>query len=460
MSRLMVSHRLHGIVQEHGSPVNVLNRTAMRRNVAELEAVASASKVDFEVYFARKANKCLTLIDEAIQLGIGVDVASENELNQSLERGVSCEKLVCTAAVKSSSLIDQCLQAGDAKGVVVVLDNRDELELVSSRASHFGTRAKVAIRLGGFMHEGKKLRTRFGFDAVEDFDLIAEAGHASVDVVGIHFHLDGYDPEQRVSAIDCSIQWWDRFGMAGQPMQFIDMGGGFPMSYLDDPGQWEAFWQQLRLALLDKRTPITYDNHGIGLIANAEEVVGKRDTYPSFQTPVRGVWLADVLNTSHVEGKVADAISSRGIQLRCEPGRSLLDGCGITVARVEFRKKSSAGDWLIGLSMNGTQCRTSTADFLVDPLLVPLNDEKTGQPMSGYLVGAYCMEEELLSLRRLEFPNGVQRGDLIVFPNTAGYQMHFMESRSHQFPLARNVFFDESDPATVSLDPIDINHVG
>jgi diaminopimelate decarboxylase len=430
----------------------------MRRNVGELEDVARARGIDFEIYFARKANKCLNFVDNAINLGIGIDVASENELIQALGRGVSCEKLVCTAAVKSASLIDRCLQAGDAAGVLVVLDNRDELELISSRAIHFGTRAKVAIRLGGFMHEGEKLRTRFGFDAIEDSELIGELERALVDVAGIHFHLDGYDAGQRVSAISQSILWWDRLRSAGQPMQFIDMGGGFPMSYLDDFAQWDAFWMQLRLALLGERNPITYRNHGIGLIANAGKIVGKRNAYPSHQTPVRGDWLTGVLNASHADGTIASAISGRCIQLRCEPGRSLMDGCGITVARVEFRKKSQSGDWLIGLSMNGTQCRTSTADFLVDPLLVPLDRRKTGSPMTGYLVGAYCMEEELLSLRRLEFPQGVERGDLIVFPNTAGYQMHFMESRSHQFPLARNVFLDESNPSGVSLDPIDIDN--
>ena len=57
--------------------------------------------------------------------------------------------------------------------------------------------------------------------------------------------------------------------------------------------------------------------------------------------------------------------------MRCEPGRSLLDGCGVTAARVEFRKQRRDGTWLIGLAMNRTQCRSTSDDFLVDPLLVP-----------------------------------------------------------------------------------------
>ncbi len=60
-------------------------------------------------------------------------------------------------------------------------------------------------------------------------------------------------------------------------------------------------------------------------------------------------------------------------------------------------------------------------------------------PIEGYLVGAYCIERELLTWRRLRFPHGVAVGDIVVFPNTAGYLMHILESASHQIPLARNL---------------------
>ena len=33
--------------------------------------------------------------------------------------------------------------------------------------------------------------------------------------------------------------------------------------------------------------------------------------------------------------------------------------------------------------------------------------------------------------------------------------MHFLESRSHQFPLARNVFVTEGNAGAVTLDDID-----
>jgi len=137
-------------------------------------------------------------------------------------------------------------------------------------------------------------------------------------------------------------------------------------------------------------------------------------------------------------------LTERGIQLRCEPGRSLLDGCGLTLSEVAFTKQRSDGANLVGLHMNRTQCRSTSADFLVDPLLVRASGRHAPErsPYSGFLVGAYCIEEELILRRRFEFPHGVSKGDIIAFPNTGGYLMHIIESASHQLPLAKNVILE------------------
>ena len=127
--------------------------------------------------------------------------------------------------------------------------------------------------------------------------------------------------------------------------------------------------------------------------------MGRANVYPYHQAPTRGSWLEEVLGAPiELPGEretVAEALRARGLELRCEPGRSLLDGCGVTAARVEFRKQRADGRWLIGLAMNRTQCRSSSDDFMVDPLLVgPQAEEgiRAGERLDGYLVGAYCIE--------------------------------------------------------------------
>jgi diaminopimelate decarboxylase len=194
------------------------------------------------------------------------------------------------------------------------------------------------------------------------------------------------------------------------------------------------------------------------LRADPGGVVGHRAVYPAAQQLVRGAWLDHVLR-ARIPGPgaartVAEALRDLGLELRCEPGRALADGCGITAARVEFRKQRRDGTWLVGLAMNRTQCRSAADDFLVDPLLLrPPGGPEPTPPIAGFLVGAYCIERELLTWRRLRFPHGVAVGDVVVFVNTAGYLMHILESPSHQIPLARNLVLGPGDE--VLLDEID-----
>nr|WP_236649544.1 Y4yA family PLP-dependent enzyme [Rhodopirellula sp. SM50] len=470
MCEFLTSEHVTQIVTKHDSPLNVICPTPMSRNIAEIQSEMEARGVPSKIFFARKANKCLSFVDEAIRCDAGLDTASENELRQCLQRGVCPDDIICTAAVKSDDLIDCCL----AHQVCIAIDNRDELDAVVGRCRAVGKRAPIAIRLGGFLHDDSlrglpacdeqrphadgsrqatKLPTRFGFDAVADTDIIKQLCDLPVEVRGVHFHLDGYDAGQRVSGITQSLRWIDLLRSAGHRPSFMDIGGGFPISYLDDEEQWETFWHQHERALLGRRDPLTYRNHGLGLLEHQGQILGRRDSYPYHQSPVRGNWMASILD-SVIEGNtIAELLREARIELRCEPGRSLLDGCGMTISRVEFRKQNADGDWLIGLSMNRTQCRTSSADFLVDPILIRTN-RSADDPKSGFLVGAYCTESELISLRKLTFPQGIARGDLVVFPNTAGYLMHFLESRSHQFPLAKNLVVSET-LSVMELDEID-----
>jgi diaminopimelate decarboxylase len=445
---------LEALIEEHGSPLNLIAPEPMARNADELSAVGRSAGVDLRVFFARKANKALCLVDRARELGLGVDVASERELSQTIARGVDPTRVVVTAAVKPRSLLELALETG----ATVVIDNLDELDLLIDLCGRGRPEAHVALRLAADLG-GDRMPTRFGLPHDELMLAAARLRTAGLNVDGIHFHLDGYAATDRVTAIGQALELVDALRERGLDPRFIDIGGGIPMSYIEASEEWERFWAEHRAALLGERDALTFGGHGLGLLAHRGEVVGEPNVYPYHQTPVRGEWLRGLLNASvrrqATTATVASAIVTRGLELRCEPGRSLLDGCGLTVARVAFTKRRTDGALLVGVEMNRTQVRSTSDDFLVDPLL--LSDADDGQPAEGYLVGAYCIERELLMWRGLAFPRGVAAGDLIVFPNTAGYLMHILESASHQIPLARNLIVDDYG---VRPDPIDAHPGG
>lgn len=432
--------RLLAAVGAGEAPVNLIDPGPMERNGNELIEAASRTGVDLRIFFARKANKCLSLVDRAHRLGYGVDVASLAELEEAAGRGVAGADLVVTAAVKPEPLLRRSL----ALGATIVVDNADELRRLGSLPAPAGSSAPVAIRLAPEL--GDDLTpTRFGVPPSAVIELARDVDALpGLSLTGLHFHLDGYSADHRARALGQAIELYEALRPSHRQLGFIDIGGGIPMSYLSNPSEWEQFWEHHRSALVGDAEPLTFDAHRLGLEVRGAEVSGKPSVYPYWQRPVRGQWLAGLLGTEvEVAGSgaapAARLLAERGIELRCEPGRSLLDGCGMTVAAVHFLKRRADGQALVGLGMNRTQCRSTSEDFMVDPILLACGAAPRSGSLDAYLVGAYCIERELISLRKLRFPEGVAVGDLVAFPNTAGYLMHILESSSHRMPLAANL---------------------
>lgn len=435
------------LLDEHGSPVNLLDFSPLADGVERLREVASAFGVRLGIYAARKANRALGLVDAALAAGIGLDVASLRELRQSLDAGAAGGDVIVTAAVKDRELLREAIAAG----AVISLDNLDELGDAIEEADRLGATARVALRLA--VVGGGVAPTRFGLAPDAWRAGLAAAGlldteprdGATLAVHGLHFHLNGYAVADRVRGVEaaCAAVPWLR--EAGHPVSFVDMGGGLPVRYLGDEGEWRAFWR----ALDDDDGRIGWRGDDLGL-RDARADRPSPETYPFWQRLDAAAWMRELLGSPLEDGgsrardeageTVAERLRGLDLALHCEPGRALLDGCGLTLARVAFRKETSDGVPLVALFMNRTQLRSTSRDFLVDPILLrPTHHREPGQSFEGFLVGAYCIEEELLMRRRFRFARGVSRDDIAVFVNTGGYLMHILESASHQIPLAANV---------------------
>lgn len=420
------------LLEEHGSPLNVHDFTALARHAGELTAVAEDHGVDLRIFVARKANKTLGLVEAAHRAGLGLDVGSHRELAQVLDLGVPSRAVVVTAAIKPPPLLRLALDAG----ATLVLDNLDEAAAVEGEIAaapgpeqpSAGAGHPIALRLAP-TPGGAVGPTRFGESAQvwQHWATSRDAARDGVRIEGLHFHLHGYDPLARAQALTEALELVDALRETGHRPHFIDIGGGIPMSYLDDAAEWRSFWEEHERRSTAADSSLTWRGEPL------------RQVYPYHQRVVRGQWLDTVLRAEALPGTtVAEALRERGLQLRCEPGRSMLDGCGMTLARVIQRTTTSDGIPLIGLEMNRTQCRSTSDDFLVDPVLVRAGSPPS-PPVDAFLVGAYCIEAELILRRRLRFPQGVGIGDVVALPNTAGYLMHILESASHQIPLASNL---------------------
>ncbi|MEX2564381.1 MAG: Y4yA family PLP-dependent enzyme [Cyclobacteriaceae bacterium] len=429
------------LMTKYGSPLNIHSALPFQENIETLKSAIKGFGLDHQIFYARKANKCLEFVHKAYEQACGIDTASWQELKDGLDMGIPGSKLVLTAAIKTRLLLQLAIE----NGVLVVLDNWDEIELVQDVAKSLGKKAKVSFRLGNFSFQNGLLASRFGFSSVEVNKIIpnltSNGKYPTLQFEGLHFHLNGYSIPHRILALKESIRLADEFANQGMPTKFIDMGGGILVNYLESEIEWVNFHKALRQAVLGQASPITYKNDALGMVLIEGKLYGAPKVYPYFNKNPKDIFLREVLEADF-DGilKINGALKKRNIEIRIEPGRSLLDQAGITVARIIFRKHKN-DDILVGLEMNRTQMSSSSADFLLDPFYISRSSSLSeDEPVEGFLVGAYCLEQELILKRKVKFSKYPQIGDIMVFVNTAGYMMHFYESQAHLFDLAKNIF--------------------
>ena len=257
------------LIGEFGSPVNVMEPSALSRNAAELVEAGRDSAVETRIFYARKANKTHAMVAEAIRGGHGVDVASLAELSQVLDLGMPPERIIVSAAIKNDPLLELAVSSG----VTISVDHVAELHRIARIPC--GRPTPVAPRLAPDPAGGVP-PTRFGELAAVWLEALA-GPVPGVEVVGLHVHLHGYAVATRARAIAEASALAQELRSRGHDLRFLDLGGGIPMSYLDDEEEWTRFWAELERP--HEPESITWRDHRLGTV------------YPYHQSPTRGGWL-------------------------------------------------------------------------------------------------------------------------------------------------------------------------
>lgn len=441
------------LIDTYGSPVNLHHLDTFEKNIEDFRDVFESYDLNYQIYYARKANKSKSLVKKALASGIGVDTASYRELEQSLQLGGTGQSLVLTSAIKTREQFVKAIIAG----VPVVIDNDDECQLANEIATELGKTAVVGIRISGFEVEGEKLYSRFGFDISEVQQFIDKyigvgKKYEQLDISGLHFHLDGYSTKQRGKSLSDCIHLANELDENGHNISFIDIGGGILINYLESEREWTEFDKKLKKQVATGEGNLTFSNNGLGYELINGNVERSLKTYPYFNKLNGADFLREVLEFRDPRNNETNAsrLKANNYQIRIEPGRSLLKQVGMTVARVAHRKKDAKGQWLVGLEMNMSQMMSSSEDFLLDPYLIYTDNNSEDAEVEVFFTGAYCLERDVLLKRKISLPRLPQIGDHVAFVNTAGYMMHFFETEAHLFNLSANLSFSDSVNLSVS----------
>lgn len=401
-----------------GGPYHLLFPSRFDENAARFRQALAERGVQGRVCYAKKANKAAAWVERCADLGIGVDVSSAGELAASLAGGVVGGDVTVTGPAKSAAL----LRLAALHRCLTTIDDLEELErFIAVAGAHRGGRILLRC-LPPCQPE-----SRFGLTPAELGAAMkrCRAASASVRLEGFSFHLSGYDVQDRADTIASLVEHCRAARGLGLPVAVVCIGGGFTVDYVAAaPGS---------------------QGDGGALRFHAGRTFG--GFYP-YRSPVAGAaMLGAVLDAVPAGGQepVAALLRRHEITLLVEPGRSLLDQAGLSVFRVQGVKERAYGI----ITVDGTSLSLSeqwfNSEFLPDPVLVGRGGGggEPDEPFAACVGGATCLEVDMLSWRMIAFPRRPRVGDLLVYVNTAGYQMDSNESRFHELPLPPKLVLEE-----------------
>lgn len=422
---------LGGRVDEFGSPLHLLFPDVFRENVAAFRAVLEGFAIPHRICYAHKANQSPAFVVAAHDAGISIDVASPGELESALAAGFPPDRIEATGPKGEAFLRDLVRH-----GVVVNVDNLWELARLGAIG---GGRAGVLVRVCGFDV------SRFGipFDRADEIlDLAAE-----VDLRGFSFHLDTAEVTAKRRAVEVCLSLTEKAYARGLAPTVIDVGGGYRQAFVADDAEFEEYVAALRRGLVGQGEPMTWAGTTFGYQRDGEGVHGIPVFHKYANHRPGPEFLTDLLRADVGGRTVARLLADMMLEIWIEPGKALVDHAGLTVATVEFVKETADSSLLVSLDMSRDMVTPMDQEVVLDPLVVYRGGDAdyVDRPVGVYFAGNLCLERDMVTNHKTWLPRLPRPGDLVVFVNTAGYQMDLSAAGALMRPKPRKVVVDRLD---------------
>lgn len=242
------------IAKEYGTPVIVYDEDAIRKNCrAFVNSIDEYYGGHGRVLYANKAFSCLEMCRISNEEKMGLDVVSGGEIYTALKAGFPADKLYFHGNNKSYDELKYALENGIGR---IIVDNPDELQMISEIAKESGIIANIYMRIkpGIDAHTHDFIKTgqidcKFGFaletgEAMECVKLALSA--ENVNLVGIHCHIGSqiFDIEPFVLAAEVMMNFIVAIkNETGAVLSELDLGGGFGIKYSenDNPVSFDAY---------------------------------------------------------------------------------------------------------------------------------------------------------------------------------------------------------------------------
>lgn len=222
---------VHTMMAQYGSPLFVLSERTIRNNYQHAVRAFSTRYPKVQFAWSYKTNYLNSVCRIFHQEGSWAEVVSGFEYRKALGNGVPGNKIIFNGPEKTNEELEMAV----TNGSLIHIDHFDELFQLIELSDKLKKKPRVAIRVN--MDTGVyPMWDRFGFNyengqALNALTKIMESG--KMELTGLHCHIGTFMLATNAYATAVKKLGdlaWKCKTQLNTPIQYIDLGGGFPSS--------------------------------------------------------------------------------------------------------------------------------------------------------------------------------------------------------------------------------------
>lgn len=365
---------------ETKTPYLVIDKSLITEKYLQIKQISK----DLKIFYAVKANSNKEIISHLQKLGSGFEIASEQELDDVIDAGVSPTKIITSNPHKTPDFIKAANQVGIR---YFVYDSQMEVDKLSRWAP--GCRGYLRIVVDNSKSEWP-LSKKFGVEPSKAISLLEYVQTSKIKPHGITFHVGSQcmDAGSWTKAIAQIAKIFKIAENKGISLKMLNIGGGIPIQYT-------------------KNTPL---------------ISGIKD---------------------EITQSFKKYFSNRDIEIMAEPGRALIGDCGNISTKIILKAKRGNETWLyldIGV-FNGLMETMEGIEYKIlseKQISCNMNNEE----MVPYTIAGPTCDSVDTIYKDYLLPRDLGLGDMLYFINTGAYTMSYA-SNFNGFPVPKTHFIEK-----------------
>jgi len=424
------------LAEKYGTPLYVLFEELIESNYKQYQTALNEVYENHLICYAVKANTTFAILKLLGELGAGADVASEYELQFTLDAGIPPAKIRANGNCKSKYYLEECIK----NGILINVDPEEELVVINEIARDLGLEAKINLRLAGFplKHITSPALTtssewsKFGIPvqrAKEVFQKVLRLQYLIPNGLMVHLGSQITDMGAYHLVLNELIELAVDADKIGFDVKEINIGGGCGISYLGKE-EWNVIKRKIA-----KTSDTTWANELIGYNCNKEWV--SEELYCPF-TP--DTFIQKLFNGTYSANRTfKERLEELGLpKIVVEPGRSLVGNAQVTLVRVCTVGATPSGQNIVHVDAGVNH---HSQNIIVPEQLHRMeiaNIIDSDASFETFIAGNLCYTGDLLCRIKNMLNGKPKRGDYIIIYDTGAYS-DFFASNTNSFPRPAKV---------------------